>query len=314
MTGPRSLRALLGDWRPRQGGASTSADLAASAFALAWDQAVGPQVAQRSRPTKFYNGVLTVLTASSAWSDELSSLAPRIITSLQRAFPQERLCKLRFLVASGRTKVLLDAERYRSRGGDRRHQVAPPKRHDYRQTDTSVDEDLSATLARLAKAQRRFDEERDRAGWRICSVCHRRFFPEASQGKRCAPCAENLRTASEAKIERALMQAPWLSHAGLTNAVPGVSAKAYERARQRLLARWQFELDAAQRRLRRGSPSVEDRVVAWSFVMLQSGLAQRDIGRGVATDVLGPHWASALFDNVATPKQEAGRPRREKYR
>jgi Dna[CI] antecedent, DciA len=315
VNGPRSLKALIAGWTPRApgpaGSGSASLDEAAAAFAAAWEKAVGAEVARRSRPTKFRNGVLTVLTASSAWSDELSLHAPRIMNVLQRAFPDERLLKLRFMVASGRTKLLLDGERTRGR-----EQVRPrtlPGPHANEPVDDRKAEDIGTTLARVAAMQHTLDAERDRAGWRMCASCERRFAPESSAAQVCAVCADGKRRRTLGAIERALMHAPWLSLADVRQALPHTTATAYERTRQRLLARWQSDVDAAVRRLRRGAPSAEDRVVAWSFVMLQSGLPQRDIGRALVTDVLGRDWTSVLFGDVAPQKQEARRAPRENH-
>lgn len=312
MKGPRSLKALLAGWTPQGGrtGGLVGADHASAAFAAAWEQAVGSDVARRSRPTKFRNGVLTVLTASSAWSDELSLHAPRIIAALQRAFPDERLHKLRFMVASGRTKLLLDGERARARAAAKpRVAAVPPCPH---ALDGEKAEDLGAALARLAELQRSLDAQRDRAGWNICTSCDRRFLPESADSELCAVCAESRRRRAHAAIERALMQAPWLSLADVRRALPRTTNSAYDRVRQRLLTRWQSDIEAAQRRLRRGATAAEDRVVAWSYLMLSTGLAQRDIGRAVVTDVLGRDWMIALFGDAVTQNQEARRSPREK--
>jgi len=315
VNGPRSLKALIAGWTPRasgiRGSGSASADEAAAAFAAAWEKAVGAEVARRSRPTRFRNGVLTVLTASSAWSDELSLHAPRIMSVLQRAFPHERLLKLRFMVASGRTKLLLDSERTRGREPVR-PRALPTSRRSEPADDRSA-EDIATILARVAAMQQALDAERDRAGWKICASCGRRFAPESSAVHVCAPCADGKRRRTLGAIERALMHAPWLSLADVRVALPRTTATAYERTRQRLLARWQFDVDAAARRLRRAALTAEDRVVAWSYVMLQSGLPQRDIGRALVTDVLGRDWTSVLFGDVAPQNQEARRAPRENH-
>jgi len=310
MKGPRSLKALIAGWTPRSGrSVGIGADQASAAFAAAWEEAVGAHIARRSRPAKFRHGVLTVLTASSAWSDELSQHAPRIIAALQRAFPEERLHKLRFMVASGRTKLLLDGERSRSRVQAKPQVHASPVR-----TTTNASggqEDLASTLARLASLQKKLDAERDSAGWKICASCQKRFLPESQRIALCAPCAEGKRRTTQGSIERALMQAPWLSFSDVRRTLPTITFPAYDRAKQHLLARWQSEIESAQRRLRREAITTADRVVAWSYLMLSTGLAQRDLGRAVVTDVLGREWMVVLFGDSTTQNQEARRAHRE---
>ena len=310
MKGPRSLKTLIAGWTPRPGrNAGMRADQASAAFAAAWEEAVGADVARRSRPAKFRNGVLTVLTASSAWSDELSQHAPRIITALQRAFPEERLHKLRFMVASGRTKLLLDGERSRARAGPKPQLQAPPVRA--ASTASADQEDLATTIVRLTALQKKLNAERDSAGWKICMSCEKRFLPQVPSIALCAPCAEAKRRATAGLIERALMQAPWLSFADVRRNLPAIAFQAYDRAKQHLLARWQSEIESAQRRLRREAVTTADRVVAWSYLMLSTGLAQRDIGRAVVTEVLGRDWMIVLFGDSITQNQEARRARRE---
>ncbi|HEV2038013.1 MAG TPA: DciA family protein [Candidatus Eremiobacteraceae bacterium] len=313
MSGPRSLKSLLAGWTPhagyrRSGGAE---DQASAAFAAAWEQTVGSDVARRSRPTKFHHGVLTVLTASSAWSDELSLHSPRIIVALQRAFPDQRLQRLRFMVASGRTKMLLDGERSRASAATQPPAAAPPAARTA--SHGAQAEALDATLVRIAAQQHALDEARDRAGWTICTSCERRFLPQSRKAVLCAPCADSKRRSAQAAIERALMHAPWLSFADLRRALPHSTSTAYERARLRLLTRWQSDIEAAQRRLRRAQLCAEDRVVTWSYLMLVTGLAQRDIGRAVVMDILGREWMIALFGDAVAQKQEARRSPREKH-
>ena len=110
------------------------------------------------------------------------------------------------------------------------------------------------------------------------------------------------------------MQAPWLSFAELRRDHPDVTMATFERTRSSLLARWQSDLASAGRRLRRGGLQAEDRVVAWSYLMLASGLPQRDLGRAAVEAALGPQWANALFGEMTPPKQEARRSLRENHR
>ncbi len=321
MSGPRSLRSLLAGWTPRgirEPRVRTDDDLAASAFALKWTAAVGPDVARRSRPTRFRHGVLTILTASSAWSDELSLHAPRIIQALQQASPDTHLHKLRFMVASGRTKLLLEGERARDRShaASRPTLSAGPTAGNAQRkgaTSTPEREDVCVTLARLARQQHALDAARDSAGWKRCESCGRRFFPDAAAGTTCAICAEHARQRRLGAVERALMQAPWLSLTELRAALPWITMPAYDRTKQRLLARWQSDIESAQRRLRRGSVTAEDRVVAWSYLMLATGVVQRDLGRALVTDLLGREWMRVLFGECTVQKQEAQSFRRQKH-
>jgi hypothetical protein len=47
-----------------------------------WRAAVGPRIADRARPIALERGVLIVKVATSVWANELSMLAPQIITKL----------------------------------------------------------------------------------------------------------------------------------------------------------------------------------------------------------------------------------------
>ncbi|MDQ6779893.1 MAG: DUF721 domain-containing protein [Candidatus Eremiobacteraeota bacterium] len=277
---------------------------------VAWPATVGTGVAARSRPLKFNAGTLVVLTASSAWSDELSLLAPRILEGLHRSCPQAGVRQLRFRVASGRSKALLDGlTRRRSESGADPHptarpQTATPPGHgstEKRPSDTAVER-----VAHIRDRQHDLDSERDRMGWRRCEHCGRRFLMLATESA-CAPCSEQVRRSLDARVERALMQAPWLRFEQLAEHVPETTQRVAERVRRRLLTRWQAELDVAQRRLRRGAVTPHDRVIAWGYVMLLAGLPQSALGPAVVSDVLGSDWAAVLCHDQRSSTREAAR-------
>lgn len=48
-----------------------------------WRQAVGPRIADRTRPIALERGILIVKVATSVWANELSMLAPQIIAKLE---------------------------------------------------------------------------------------------------------------------------------------------------------------------------------------------------------------------------------------
>lgn len=294
-------------------GEALAADEASAALAAQWERVVGPDVARRTRPARLRNGVLTVLTASPAWSDELSLHSPRIIEALCRAVPGAQLQRLRFSVASGRTTVLFD-----SQGPPTAIRVAARARLSAAAATPRPAEDAGALVARLAAQQPALDARRDRTGWRRCTQCGRRFFPALAPSEAgaalCAPCAQARHAAAAGAIERALVHAPWLSLDELRSGAPRTSRSIYERTRQRLLARWQNDVESARRRLRRDALTPDDRVAAWSYLMAASGLSQRDIGQAVVTDMLGREWMNALFGASAAQKQEARRTPREKHK
>lgn|GEM_PF-383991 len=322
MSGPRPLRALLTNWKLAPAFAQTqpTRDDALSQLILAWAVAVGSGVAARSRPFKLRADTLTVLTASSAWSDELSLLAPRILEALQRRCPQVAVRQLRFRVASGRSRLIFDGFVRReatlnARAPERQNESAA--RRAAAVADAAAgeprDEDVSALVAGLRASQARFDSDRDDDGWFVCSSCGRRFLGSGAREALCAPCADRQRRSLDSRVERALMQAPWLQFPDLLLHVPHATKRVADRVRQSLLTRWQSELGFAERRLRRGTITPQDRVLAWSYIMLLARLPQRELGQAVVTDVLGRDWATALLNDLRDMKREAAGPPQQKH-
>ena len=248
---------LLAGWMPGRVRGERSDDIATAALAAVWEQAVGNDVARRSRPLRLRHGTLSVLTASSTWSDELTLHAPAILASLRRFVPDVTVHRLRFTVASGRTQLIFESghipERRASHGQPT--SAAGPAR-------TDEDIDISRLVERLATTQAALDTQRDAAGWTRCAACGKRIAPAASTSALCAPCADARRRSRQAAVERVLMVAPWSSLREIRHALPDATAELFERTRSSLLARWHAEMDAAGRRLRRGSLSPQDRVVA----------------------------------------------------
>lgn len=299
MSGPRRLRTILERWQPSGAGADPDAT---SAVASAWADVVGPDVARRTRPGKLHDGALTVYTAGSTWSHQLTFLAPKIVAALNERCPKSAVSRLRFVVASGRTKALLDGiaktatalERARDARGD-----GPPVVLDARTDDA---EDI---VARLRRRQQALDRRREREGWTRCAQCANWREPSLGAQRPCRTCADEARRAGDNRIERVLINAPWLRRTDISSHVPDAQEDAYERVRRRLLSRWEEQMFAAQRRLRRRELHASDRVVAWSYLMLRSGMQQHVIGRAVVSDALGDEWADALAGATNARHREA---------
>jgi Dna[CI] antecedent DciA-like protein len=304
MSGLRSLRTLVAAWKP--GGASSTAD-SAGAIAAAWSDVVGPAVATRTRPAGVRNGILTIWTAGSAWSAELSFLEPSILASLQSIVPNAGVTRVRFSVASGRTKRLLDGavarvprtERpARSREDETVDEAEAPR-------DAPSELDLTAIVGGMRDSQRALDARRARDGWTRCTICGAWTPPRTSSDLRCVRCAEEERQSADQALARALADAPWQTPREFIATIPGADRAAYERVRRRLLANLEVQLDGARRRLRRGTLEAADRVAAWTYVMLIARKPKRAVPRAVVADVLDEMWADALGLRANAPRREA---------
>ena len=324
MSEPKSLRALLSGWRPA--GERTPPGSEAGALAAAWPDAVGADVARRTRTSTFRDGSLSVITPSSAWSHQLTFLAPTIIERLQARCPDAGLRRLRFVVATGRSRSLLAREPALHATPRARARVGTPRRDEKNGAPGGVEslddaagsrDDFEGMLARLRAQQQRLDARRARDGWVRCGTCGR-----WSRAARCEPCEQEARRIADGRIARTLAGAPWLTRSELAAHVPDTDARSFDRVRRALLAAWQQQLFNARARLRRDALEAADRVVAWSYAMLLTQRHKDDVSDAMLSSVLDREWADVLRtqaktrtgqkETSAASVRKAPRPTREK--
>jgi len=305
---PTRLRDLLDKWQPP---ASVAEIDPTSAVALSWADAVGPEIGRRTRPGRLRNGVLTVYTAGSTWSHQLSFLGPTILDALALHCPNAGVRRLRFVVATGRTKALLDGLAAANRPAGSGRPAASSHRPD---GDDETDDDAETLVLKLRKRQQALDRARSGDGWTRCPRCFAWRPPALNAGAACAVCEHEERRVADGRIERVLTFAPWLGKLDVAAHLPDASDVAFARVRKRLLAKWEEQLAAAGARLRRNDLHGADRVIAWSYLMLRCGAPQAKIGRAVIVDVLSDAWADALVGPAASERRPQPRSRNNETR
>ena len=290
--GPKSLRELVGAWKPSAEGshAGDQASIIAS-----WPEIVGHDVARRTRPFAFRDGTLSVLTASSEWSHHLTFLAPAIMERISAHAPHLAVKRLRFTVATGRTRMLLTASQppaatialgRRSAGPTAR--VGPLRAHEAA--------DAEALLAALRAEQRELDRARLEWGWKRCASCGHFYEPGAGRSGTCGLCIEEARRGIDGRIARALLHDPWMRWTDLAGHIAGADERSYDRVRRRLLSQWEQHMRGAESRLRRGALESGDRITAWSYAMMLARKPQAHLRRAVLEHAMGRDWAQALLE------------------
>jgi predicted nucleic acid-binding Zn ribbon protein len=66
----------------------------------AWQDAVGPAIAERARPVAERGGVLTIACESSVWAQELDLMSEAILERLNERLNESRIVRLRCVAAS----------------------------------------------------------------------------------------------------------------------------------------------------------------------------------------------------------------------
>jgi hypothetical protein len=243
------LGTALGGWRPSAG---RPGDPLATIRA-AWSDIVGADVARAAQPVALTGSALVVVTASGAWSHQLSFLEREIIRSVV-ALGVPTVERLRFRIGTIRS----------ARGaGGRRPVRAPGGALVAGKPLTAAD-----AVARFRAVVERRRNAHRAAGGAFCGTCGGTI----ASGDRCRPCADAEEREQREQCERSLFEAPWLDPEEVLGTVAGLTAEAYDRIRRRLLRAWVDELRLARKRHAVKAPIDRTRVrkLASSYVLLET--------------------------------------------
>jgi hypothetical protein len=141
-----------------------------------WPEVVGPTVAERSRPVKCRDGVLTVAVSSSVWLQQLTMMRQEIVRLFGERIGKGAITEIKFTAhgyAEWHEDPVLPTLKPRSTAKLDLAGTLPAAQQQH--LDTAVreipDDDLRARAARMiVKAQLR-QEALKAKGWKACSQC-----------------------------------------------------------------------------------------------------------------------------------------------
>ena len=280
-----ALGSALAGWRP-SGGAP--ADPLATIRA-AWSDIAGADVARAAQPVALIGSGLVVLTASSAWSHQLSFIEREILAGIA-ALGVPGVERLRFKIGTIRPSRGASATRTRRVAGAL---AALPGR-----PATATD-----ALARLRAAVEARRAAHARAGGTFCAHC----AAAIASGTSCRPCADDAERDRRERTSRILYEAPWLDSETVIAAVDGLSPEEYDRTRRALLRGWIDELRLARKRFAAHAPidTVRVRKLASSYVLLETRIDPNrlELESPVRQNALGDLYA---FIRAVETGQKAG--------
>jgi Dna[CI] antecedent, DciA len=249
-----------------------------------WPELVGENVARNSHPQRLLDGTLLIVTRSSAWSQELSFLAERILSAAAARLPNAGIERVRFRV--GKLPAPQGRPGGRSRAPKPSASEAPP-----------ASESPLEALGRLRAGVTGRQRAKLTAGWKPCSGCGALVEPDGAAF--CIACINARTQARTEATARLLFEAPWLGYRGTSALVDGLTSQEYGSIRRRLLARWWGILERA-RLAKRFSRDGLERAVASSYVVLKSELPPDDIRPATVRNVLGDELHDFLFGTEHT--------------
>jgi hypothetical protein len=141
-------------------------------------------------------------------------------------------------------------------------------------------------------------------GGTFCRTC----AAPIARGERCVPCAQWAHAEVEARCQRLLFDAPWLSPEDVLETLPELEAAAYDGIRRQLLRGWWDEMILARKRAALPRPIAPDRArlrkIASSYVLLETKLDPNrlEMDSPVRRNALG-----ALYDFIRDVERGAER-------
>lgn len=277
----KPLTEAIDAWAPREGCGRSSDPLVL--LAAGWSEIVGAEVARNSRPTRIADGMLVVTTRSSAWSQQLSYLSERIVAAVRGRLPSAAIDRLMFRIGRLTPHAAPSpapphlSQPAQSRGRSRA--ARPPA--------ASAEEAIARFRQDVGERQR----AKRAAGWKECGGCGALIAPS---GALCVQCRNARARERGDAVARLLFEAPWLGYAGTAALVDGLKLREYEAIRKRLLARW-WETLARARAAKSLSRDGRERLIASSYVLLESRLAPEEILPATVRNVLGDELHDLIY-------------------
>jgi hypothetical protein len=281
----KSLKDSLTGWSPVAGGPVDPVLTMGSR----WPDLVGEKVAANSRPLKIERGILTVLTRSSAWSQQLSFLGDRILAAVAEKIPGAGVERVVFRV--GRIAEVRP-------GGSRGPTPGARSAGDSEPFEPAAD--AAAAVARFrARVEAHWRAKRT-AGWNPCTRCGVPLAPGAAND--CGVCAGARIGERTSAVMRLLYETPLIGYEGASEIVPDLSRKEFGAIRSRLLKRWWTIL---QRAVRAGTLTRDgrERAIAQSYVMLKSGMTADRLAPATVRNELGDDLYALIYDTKRNEKK-----------
>jgi Dna[CI] antecedent, DciA len=243
------LGTALAGWRPSGGPVGDPL----STIRAAWAEIVGDDVARAAQPVALSGTALVVITASGAWSHQLSFLEREIVRSVV-ALGVSNVERLRFRIGTIRA-ARGTGGRVLVRAGTGTLPAGKPA-------------NTADALSRFRTVVERRRDAHKAAGGAFCSGCGGAI----ATGERCRPCIDLEERTQRERCERILYEAPWLDPEAVITQVDGLTAESYDRIRRRLLRAWIDELRLARKRYAVKAPIdvVRIRKLASSYVLLET--------------------------------------------
>ena len=273
----KPLKAALGKWTPRDAGGARDP---AALLAAAWPEIVGDEVARNSHPIKIVDDMLVVVTRSSGWSQQLGYLSEHVVAAVRARLPRAGIAQLRFRVGS-----VPDRTRRPAAADD-----APAPRRAAGSAPPAESAEQAVERFRAAIDERR--RAKTAAGWKTCAGCAALIAP--GEALLCITCINARAQERASATARLLFEAPWLGYPGTAELVEGLTYREYESIRAALLSRW-WETLARAGAAKRLSRDGRERLVASSYVVLQSKLPPEEISPAIVRNALGDELHDLIY-------------------
>lgn len=207
---------------------------------LHWQDIVGADIAQQSRPTNVKNGVLFCAVKTPVWGHHLSMLKDQLLAKIHSHLGQKLLDDIKFYAGNFQdyTNVIEDEPNFPSRL--RSATVNSDQCMEIKAIVHAVsDNHLRYRLQRLLIKDKKRKNLLAQDGWRRCLTCSALCSPDEKYCKTCN--AEHARRRRE-EIRKLLSDVPWLDYKEFNSCHP-CSQNEYTRAKQECIQSFLYKID-----------------------------------------------------------------------
>lgn len=205
-----------------------------------WQDIVGADIAQQSRPTSAKQRVLFVAVKASVWSHHLSMMKEKILDKINLYIGQKLLDDIKFYAGNFQNYTNLVEEEQSIAQKLRTVTLSDEQCMEVKSIAHAVsDGQLRYRLQRVMIKNKKRRELLRREGWHTCKSCSALCPPEQEH---CTTCSLLYAGRRRDEIRLLLNDAPWLDYRELNTYLPS-SYQEFSRAKQELIQSLLYRID-----------------------------------------------------------------------